>query len=76
MEYRDEEKFKEIQRKVFEIYPIIRERYGSFLYKLKTLFQGDSDYNYEKTRNILNNYYNKNNKIKDDETINLKDKLD
>lgn len=76
MEYRDEDKFKEIQRKVFEIYPIIRERYGSFLYKLKTLFQGDSDYNYEKTRNILNNYYNKNNKIKDDETINLKDKLD
>ena len=76
MEYRDEDKFKEIQRKVFEIYPIIRERYGSFLYKLKTLFQGDSDYNYEKTRNILNNYYNKNNKIKDEETINLKDKLD
>ena len=76
MEYRDEDKFKEIQRKVFEIYPIIRERYGSFLYKLKTLFQGDSDYNYEKTRNILNNYYNKNNKIKDDETINLKVNLD
>ena len=27
-EYRDEKKFKEIQRKVFDIYPIIREKYG------------------------------------------------
>ena len=76
MEYRDEEKFKEIQRKVFEIYPIIRERNGTILYKFKNYFQGNSDYDFEISRNLLNNYYNKNNKIKDDETINLKDKLD
>ena len=75
-EYRDEEKFKEIQRKVFNIYPIIRERYGNILYKFISYFQGDSDYDYEITRNMLNNYYNKNNKIKDDEKINLKDKID
>jgi hypothetical protein len=76
MEYRDEEKFKEIQRKVFEVYPIIRERNGTLLYKFKNYFQGNSDYDFEISRNLLNNYYNKNNKIKDDETINLKDKLD
>ena len=75
MEYRDEEKFEEIQRKVIEMYPTIRERYGTFLYKFKAYFQGNSDYDHEKTRNILNNYYNKNNKIKDDEIINLKDKI-
>ena len=78
-EYRDEKKFKEIQRTVFNIYPIIRERYGSILYKFISYFQGDSDYDYEITRNMLNNYYNKNNKnnkIKDDETINLIDKED
>ena len=38
LEYRDEEKYKEIQKKVLEIYPIIRERYGSFLYKFISYF--------------------------------------
>jgi len=76
IEYRDETKFKEIQKKVYDIYPVIRERYGSFFYKFKSFFQGDSDYNYEITRNLLNNYYNKNNNIKDDEKINLKSKED
>ena len=75
-EYRDEKKFQEMQRKVFDIYPIIRERYGSMWYKFISYFHGDSDYNYEITRNMLNNYYNKNNNIEDDEKINLKDKYD
>jgi len=61
MEFRDEERFKEIQIKIFDIYPIKRERYGS-LYKFLSYFHSDSDYDYEITRNMLNNFYNKNNK--------------
>ena len=75
-EYRDEKKFKEIQRKVLDIYPVIREKYGSMWYKFINYVRGDSDYDYEITRNMLNNYYNKNNNIEDDEKINLKDKYD
>jgi len=75
-EYRDEKKFKEIQRKVLDIYPVIREKYGSMWYKFINYVRGDSDYDYEITRNMLNNYYNKNNNIEDDEKINLKDKID
>ena len=75
-EYKDEEKFKEIQRKVFNIYPVIREKYTSKLYELIDFFRGECDYNFEITKNMLNNYYNKNNRIKDEETINLKDKID
>ena len=76
MEYRDEKKFQEIQKNIFDIYPRIIERYGSILYKFINYFHGDSDYEYEITKNMLNNYYNKSNKIEDDKKISIKDKKD
>lgn len=74
--YRNQEKYNEIRKKVFEIYPIIKERYGMnrIFDKILSFFNYNNDYNYEETKNLLDNYYNKNNKIKDDETINLKEK--
>ena len=75
-EYRNPEIFNEIQKKVFDLYPIIKERIGMnrTLEKILSYIRIDTDYNYEITKNILNNYYNKNNKIKDEESIKLKDK--
>ena len=78
-EYRDPKKYKEIQKKVFDLYPIIKERIGMnrTLEKILSYIRIDTDYNYEITKNILNNYYkNKNNKIENEESIKLKDKQD
>ena len=36
----------------------------------------DTDYHYEKTRKILDDYYNKKNEIKDEESESLKEKFD
>ena len=76
-EYRDPKKYNEIQKKVFNLYPVIKERIGmnKFLEKIWSYITIDTDYNYEITKNILNNYYNnkKNiNKIEDEESIKLK----
>ena len=82
LEYRDKKKFNDIQKKVYEIYPIIKEKYGGMnrsLEKIWSFFSSDTDYNYEKTKNILDKYYNekKNNKKEnDEEKIKLKDKYD
>lgn len=77
-EYRDPKKYNEIQRKVFDVYPVIKERIGMnrTLEKILSYIFTDTDYNYEITKNILNNYYNKNNNLKDEESIKLKDKQD
>ena len=79
-EYRDQEKYKEIQKKVYAIYPKLKEKYGMnrILEKICGLFV-DNDYSYEKSKKLLDDYYNKkkNNKIEDDdENSNLKEKQD
>ena len=79
-EYRDQEKYKEIQKKVYAIYPKLKEKYGMnrILEKICSLFV-DNDYSYEKSKKLLDDYYNKkkNNKIEDDdENSNLKEKQD
>ena len=82
LEYRDKEKFNDIQKKVYEIYPIIKEKYGGMnrtLEKILSFFSSDTDYNYDKTKNILDKYYNEkqnNKKEYDEEKIKLKNKYD
>ena len=73
----DMEEFNNLKKRVIEIYPELKEKYGAnrtleknFLY----FFDKYNDYNYEIMRNILDNYYkNKNNKNNDDEKIKLID---
>lgn len=81
-EYRNPEKYNEIKGKVLEIYPILKKRYGinKVLEKFLSYFSNNNDYNYEETKNILDNYDNnkKNNNIEDEdeELIKFKDKTD
>ena len=79
-EYRIPEKYNEIKKKVIEIYPIIKKRYGinKYLEKFLSYFSNDTDYNIEETRKILENYENnkKNNNLDDEELIKFKDKKD
>ena len=73
----DMEEFNNLKKRVIEIYPELKEKYGAnrtleknFLF----FFDKYNDYNYEIMENILDNYYkNKNNKINNDEKIKLKD---
>ena len=80
--YRDDKKYKEMQKKVIDIYPEIKEKYGMnrILEKFISFFTPNTDYYSEKTKKILNDYYekkkNKNYKIENDETIKLKEKED
>ena len=75
MDSRNPEKYKEIQRKAIEMYPIIKERLGmSRTYEKFLYFIGvQTDYNYPKAKNILDNYYNnkKNNNFGEDDELNL-----
>jgi len=74
--YLDREEFNNLKKRVIELYPKLKEKYGAnrtleknFLY----LFDKYNDYNFKIMENILDNYYkNKNNKINDDEKIKLK----
>ena len=80
-EWRNEGRFKETQKKVFAIYPKLKEKYGLNRTVEKILsFFCYNDYSYEKSKKLLDDYYNKNqnNKIEydDDEKINLKEKKD
>ena len=77
-DYRDNEIYEKIKRRVFKEYPKWKEKYGMnrFLEKLLSYILTDTDYSYEKTKKMLDNYYNKNNKIEDNESIKLKDKQD
>lgn len=75
--YRDMENFYDMQKKVIEIYPKLKEKYGKnrILEKFLSYFWEDNDYSIEKVANILDQYYNKdNNKLIGDEEIKLKDK--
>ena len=75
--YRNSEIYNNIQKKVFVLYPRIKEECGrnGIFGKIISYFT-DTDYEYEKTRKILDDYYNKKNGIKDEESESLKDKFD
>ena len=76
--YRNSEIYNNIQKEVFVEYPRIKEECGvnRILEKILSYFIDDTDYHYEKTRKILDDYYNKKNGIKDEESESLKDKFD
>ena len=76
--YRNSEIYNNIQKEVFVQYPRIKEECGvnRILEKILSYFIEDTDYHYEKTRKILDDYYNKKNGIKDEESESLKDKFD
>jgi hypothetical protein len=76
--YRNSEIYNNIQKEVFVQYPRIKEECGvnRILEKILSYFIDDTDYHYEKTRKILDDYYNKKNGIKDEESESLKDKFD
>ena len=70
-EYRVLKKYNEIQRKVFEFWYISYNKRNNSNEKILSYNRIDTDYNYEITKNIPNNYYNK---IEDEESIKFKDK--
>ena len=80
--FRDNDLFDTIRKKVENLYPIYKEKYGMNRYLEKILSYIDpqgNDYANEITRNLLNNYYNNKNKDKNedkDEYIPLKHKED
>ena len=76
--YRNSEIYNNIQKEVFVQYPRIKEECGvnRILEKILSYFIEDTDYHYEKTRKILDDYYNKKNEIKDEESKSLKEKFD
>jgi hypothetical protein len=76
--YRNSEIYNNIQKEVFVQYPRIKEECGvnRILEKILSYFIDDTDYHYEKTRKILDDYYNKKNEIKNEESESLKDKFD
>ena len=75
--YIDPKKHNNIKKKVIEIYPKLKEKYGMnrTLEKLLRYVDEDNDYNYEILKNILDNYYfqKKNEKKDDEETNKFKD---
>ena len=80
LENRECQLFYDIKKKVHEIYPEVKEKYGMnrILEKICSFFWFDSDYHYEKTKKILDDYYKnkQKNKIDDDEIVGLKEKQD
>ena len=65
---------------MYSIYPEVKEKYGMnrTLEKILSFFFDDSDYNNEKTKELLDNYYKnkQKNKKDDDESVGLKEKQD
>ena len=80
LENRECQLFYDIKKKVYAIYPEVKEKYGMnrILEKICSFFWTDSDYHHEKTKEILDNYYKnkRKNKMDDDEAVGLKDKQD
>ena len=76
--YRNDKIYEDIQRKVINIYPNLKKRYGKNIYleKILSFISSDTDYNYEETKKILDNNKKYNNLIEEDEKIKLKDKQD
>ena len=77
-QYRNAKIYEDIKRKVINIYPNLKKRYGKNIYleKILSFISSDTDYNYEETKKILDNNKKFNNFIEGDETIKLKDKYD
>ena len=71
----DMEEFNNLKKRVIEIYPELKEKYGANRTLEKNFlcfFDEYNDYNYEIMENILDNYYkNKNDKINKEEKIKL-----
>ena len=62
-EYRDNELFKKIRDKIIDVYPQLKDIYGgrSRTFDIFMSFiEPENDYNYDFLKEILNNYYNKN----------------
>ena len=83
LENRECQLFNDIKKKVYEIYPVVKEKYGMnrTLEKICSFFMFDSDYHHKKTKELLDNYYKDKNKQvnkmdDDDETVGLKEKQD
>lgn len=72
--------FYDIRKKVYAIYPEVKEKYGMnrTLEKICSFFLTDTDYNYKKSKEFLDNYYKnkQKNKKDDDESVGLKEKQD
>lgn len=76
--YMEPKEFNNLRDKVIEIYPKLKETYGTNRFFEKyflSFIDQRNDYNYEIVENILDNYYNKkkNNNINDEEKIKLKE---
>ena len=80
LEERECQRFFDIKKRVYSIYPEVKEVYGMnrTLEKILSFFWTDTDYNHEKTKELLDNYYKnkQNNKKDDDESVGLKEKQD
>ena len=80
LEERECQRFFDIKKRVYSIYPEVKEKYGMnrTLEKIYSFFFSDSDYNNEKTKELLDNYYKnkQKNKKDDDESVGLKEKQD
>jgi hypothetical protein len=78
--YRDDEEYNKIKKRVIDIYPELKEKYGMnrILEKIVSFITKNTDYDNEITKKILDDYYykNKNNKKENEESIRLKDKQD
>ena len=74
------EDFKKKQDKVNKLYPYLKKKYGINRYfdKFLSYLFKNNDYNNEKTKKILDTYYNQNNQNNqnNDECVNLKDNTD
>ena len=70
--YRNNEKFKKIREKMIELYPQLKDEYGSgrsrTFDKFMSFFEIDNDYNNELLKKILDEYYDQ----KENKYINLK----
>ncbi len=75
--YRDNKLFDKIRKEMEQIYPIFKEQYGKnrYLEKLLSYVEENNDYNFEITRKILDDYYDKKKK-NESKYISLKQKED
>ena len=80
LENRECQLFFDIRKTVYAIYPEVKEKYGMnrTLEKICSFFSIHTDYNYEKSKELLDNYYKnkQKNKKDDDESVGLKEKQD
>ena len=77
-DYRNSEIYNDTQKKAIARYPRIKEECGGnrIFEKILSYFIEDTDYHYEKTRKILDEYYKKKHEVKGEESESLKEKFD